>query len=53
MEITPPEAVLGAKKKLKHCDGNIGIKIPPKTSSGQMLRLKNLGLPKKPEATAT
>ena len=25
----------------------IGIKIPPKTSSGQALRLKDLGLPKK------
>ena len=47
VEITPPEAVLGAKKEIKTLHGNIGIKIPPKTSSGQMLRLKNLGLPKK------
>ena len=47
IEITPPEAVLGAKKEIKTLHGNINIKIPPKTSSGQMLRLKDLGLPKK------
>ncbi len=47
VEITPPEAVLGTKKDIKTLHGNIAIKIPPKTSSGQMLRLKNLGLPKK------
>ena len=47
IEITPPEAVLGCKKDISTLHGNIGIKIPPKTSSGQLLRLKNLGLPKK------
>ena len=47
IEITPPEAVLGTKKEISTLHGNIGIKIPPKTSSGQMLRLKNLVLPKK------
>ena len=47
IEITPSEAVLGTKKEISTLHGNIGIKIPPKTSSGQMLRLKNLGLPKK------
>lgn len=47
IEITPPEAVLGVKKEISTLHGNIGIKIPPKTSSGQTLRLKNLGLPKK------
>lgn len=47
VEITPPEAVLGTKKEISTLHGNIGIKIPPKTSSGQALRLKNLGLPKK------
>ena len=46
-EITPPEAVLGCKKETKTLHGNIGIKIPQMTSSGKMLRLKNLGLPKK------
>ncbi len=47
IEITPPEAVLGCKKEIKTLHGNIGIKIPPMTSTGKMLRLKNLGLPKK------
>ena len=47
VEITPPEAVLGCQKDIKTLHGNIGIKIPPMTSSGKMLRLKNLGLPKK------
>ena len=47
VEITPPEAVLGCKKDLKTLHGTINIKIPPMTSTGKMLRLKNLGLPKK------
>ncbi len=47
IEITPPEAVLGCSKEISTLHGNIGIKIPPMTSSGKMLRLKNLGLPKK------
>ena len=47
IEITPPEAVLGTKKEINTLHGKISIKIPPKTSSGQSLRLKNLGLPKK------
>lgn len=47
VEITPPEAVLGCQKEIKTLHGNIGIKIPPMTSTGKMLRLKNLGLPKK------
>lgn len=45
VEITPPEAVLGCKKEISTLHGNIGIKIPAMTSSGKMLRLKNLGLP--------
>ena len=47
IEITPPEAVLGCKKDVQTLHGKIGIKIPPETSTGQMLRLKALGLPKK------
>lgn len=47
VEITPPEAVLGCQKEIQTLHGNIGIKIPAMTSSGKMLRLKNLGLPKK------
>ena len=47
IEITPSEAVLGAKKEIETLHGKITIKIPPKTSSGQSLRLKGLGLPQK------
>ncbi len=46
-EITPDEAVLGCKKEIQTLHGNIGIKIPPQTSTGKTLRLKELGLPKK------
>ena len=45
VEITPPEAVLGVNKDIKTLHGNINIKIPAGVSSGQSLRLKNLGLP--------
>lgn len=45
IEITPPEAVLGCQKDIKTLHGNINIKIPVGVSSGQALRLKNLGLP--------
>ena len=47
IEITPPEAVLGVQKDIETPHGKINIKIPEGTSSGQSLRLKNLGLPKK------
>lgn len=47
IEITPPEAVIGCKKEIKTLHGNIGIQIPQMTQTGKMLRLKNLGLPKK------
>ncbi|MBR5555817.1 DnaJ domain-containing protein [bacterium] len=47
VEITPSEAVLGVKKEIKTLQGHITISIPPMTSSGQKLRLKELGLPKK------
>ena len=38
---------MGAKKDIETLHGKIGIKIPPRTSSGQSLRLKGLGLPLK------
>lgn len=47
IEITPSEAVLGCKKDVSTLHGVVGIKIPPQTHSGKMLRLKDLGLPKK------
>ena len=45
IEITPPEAVLGCNKDIKTLHGKINIKIPAGVSSGQSLRLRNLGLP--------
>lgn len=46
VEITPPEAVLGCTKDINTLHGSINIKIPAGVSSGQTLRLKQLGLPK-------
>ena len=45
IEITPPEAVLGCKKDIQTLHGKINITIPAGVSSGQSLRLKQLGLP--------
>ena len=45
MRVTPPEAVLGTNKDIQTLHGKINIKIPAGVSSGQSLRLKNLGLP--------
>lgn len=47
VEITPSVAVLGGKKEVEVPDGKVTITIPPKTSTGKLLRLKELGLPKK------
>lgn len=46
VEITPPEAVLGCSKEINTLHGKINIKIPAGVSSGQSLRLKQMGLPK-------
>lgn len=48
IEITPAEAVCGTKKDIETLHGKVGIKIPPMTNNGAVMRLKNLGLPKKP-----
>ena len=47
IEITPAEAVLGCKKDISTLHGIINIKIPPQSGYGKILRLKDLGLPKK------
>ncbi len=47
VEITPYEAVLGTTKEIETLHGKISIKIPKMVSSGQSLRLKELGLPDK------
>ena len=46
VEVTPSEAVLGSSKDVETLHGKINIKIPAGVSSGQSLRLKQLGLPK-------
>ena len=47
VDVSPSDAVLGCKKEITTPHGKITITIPPRTSCGQSLRLKDLGLPKK------
>jgi curved DNA-binding protein len=47
IEVTPPEAVLGAIKEIKTLHGIVKMNIPPLTQGGKILRLKKLGLPTK------
>ena len=47
LQITPAEAVFGTIKNVATLHGMVKVTIPAKTQSGQSLRLKNLGLPKK------
>ena len=47
VEILPSEAVLGTKKEITTPEGKINITIPKNTTSSKVLRLKDLGLPKK------
>ena len=47
LPVTLYEAVLGAKIRIPTLDGNVNVTVPPGTSSGQSLRLKGRGLPKK------
>ncbi len=44
LNITPDEAVLGAKKEIITPSGKINITIPAKTNTDKILRLKGLGL---------
>ena len=45
--ITPSEAVLGGNITVPTYDGDISLKIPPKTKSGQKFRIAGHGLNKK------
>lgn len=45
VEISVMEALLGAKISLPTLSGNIDLKIPAHSQSGQVLRLKNRGIP--------
>lgn len=47
VELTPSQAVLGAKKEIQTLHGAVSIKIPPSMNTGKTLRLRDLGLPKK------
>lgn len=47
IDITPYEAVLGSSKEVSTPHGKITVKIPAKSNSGKVMRLKELGLPKK------
>jgi len=47
LDVSAPEAVLGTVAQAKTLHGVVKVTIPPGTQSGQSLRLKNLGLPKK------
>jgi curved DNA-binding protein len=45
--IAPWEAALGATVQVVTMDGRVKLKIPPGTQSGQKLRLRGKGFPKK------
>lgn len=47
LPVTPFEAVLGAEVTIPALEGNINVKIPAMTSSGQKLRLAGQGLENK------
>lgn len=47
LPLAPWEAALGAKVKVAALDGNISLTIPHGSQSGQQLRLKGKGLPRK------
>ncbi len=44
--VSPWEAVLGCTVDLKTLDGSVRLKVPPGTSSGRKIRLKDKGFPR-------
>ncbi len=46
-EVAPWEAVLGANISVPTLNGNVSIKVPPGTQSGQKLRVRGRGLPER------
>lgn len=50
LKIAPWEAALGAKADVPTLDGPVTMTIPPGVQSGQRMRLKEKGLPKKGDA---
>jgi len=49
-ELAPWEAVLGTRVAVPTLDGTVNIRIPPGTQSGQKLRLRGRGLPRRGSA---
>jgi curved DNA-binding protein len=47
VRVSPWQAVLGGTISVETLDGNVDMKLPPGTQSGQKLRLKGKGLPKR------
>ncbi|HVZ37177.1 MAG TPA: DnaJ C-terminal domain-containing protein [Polyangiaceae bacterium] len=45
LPVAPWEAVLGATVTLRTLDGTVRVKVPPGSSSGRKIRLKNKGYP--------
>ncbi len=45
--ITPAESIFGTVKNVQTLHGIVKVTIPPDTQAGKVLRLKNLGMPKK------
>lgn len=44
--ITLAEAMLGAEIEVPTLDGKVNMKIPPETQTGQLFRLRGLGMPR-------
>ena len=44
LELFPHDALLGCAVEVPTLDGNVTLQVPPKSSTGRMLRLKGRGL---------
>ena len=44
LELFPPDALLGCAVQVPTLDGTVTLQVPPKSSTGRMLRLKGRGL---------
>lgn len=46
LEVSFPDVTLGAEKDVKTLDGTASVKLPSGTQSGEVLRLRNQGMPR-------
>ncbi len=44
LELFPPDALLGCAVEVPTLEGNVTLQVPPKSSTGRLLRLKGRGL---------